>query len=157
MKTSYLLPSKFKLFGWALFLVGLITGILIYLNNFESDFLTVKVFAIYNDNSFFDNNKGFFKFIDNSIIDELAAIAIIIGGFFVGFSKEKEEDEFISKLRMDSLAWAMIVNYTILILSILFIYEMTFFNVLVFNMFTPLIFFIIRFNFLKYKAGSHEE
>jgi hypothetical protein len=37
-------------------------------------------------------------------------------------------------------------------LTILFIYDLIFFWVLVFNMFTVLIFFIFRFNWMLYKS-----
>jgi hypothetical protein len=154
MKTNYLLPNKYKIFGWILFILGLIAGIFIYGSEYESDFLDVKVLSFYNDDAIFSaqKDKGFFKIIENSIIDELAALAIIIGGLIVGFTKEKVEDEFIYKLRKDSLVWAIIFNYIILIIAIMFVYSMTFFDVLVFNMFTPLLFFIFRFNFLKLKS-----
>lgn len=156
MKTSYLLPNKFKLPGWILFSIGIISGLWIMLSEYESDLLTLNVFSIYSDSIFGDNN-GFFKIIENSIMDEVIAIAIIIGGLFVAFSKEKIEDEFTNKLRMDSLVWAIIFNYAVLLITILFVYDFTFFDVLVFNMFTPLIFFICRFNFLKLKSEKDEE
>jgi hypothetical protein len=157
MKTNYLLPNKYKLIGWILLIIGLIGGIYLIGTDYESDALNVKVFAIYNDDTFFSNNSGFFKIIENSIVDELVSIAIIIGGLVVGFTKEKVEDEFIYKLRKDSLVWAIIANYIILLLAIIFVYNFTFFDVLVFNMFTPLLFFIVRFNFLKLKSNSNEE
>lgn len=156
MKTNYLLPNKFKTVGWVLFIFGLIGGIFIYLSDYESDALTVNVLSIYNE-SFLGSEKGFFQIIENSILDELIALAIITGGLLVGFSKEKVEDEFIYKLRKDSLVWAIIFNYAVLILTIVFVYDLAFFDVLVFNMFTPLLFFIFRFNFLKHKSLSHEE
>lgn len=157
MKTNYLLSNKYKTIGWALFILGLISGIFIFATEYESDVLTVNVLSIYNSDSLFGSTKGFFKINENSILDELSALAIIIGGLLVGFSKEKIEDEFIYKLRNDSLVWAIIFNYVVLTFTILFVYNFTFFDVLVFNMFTPLIFFIFRFNFLKLKAQSHEE
>lgn len=156
MKTNYLISNKYKPIGWVLFILGLIAGIFLYMAEYESDALTIKVFSIYND-PFMGSDKGFFKLIENSILDELIALAIIIGGLMVGFSKEKIEDEFIYKLRKDSLVWAIIFNYTVLVLTILFVYDLTFFDVLVFNMFTPLIFFIVRFNFLKHKSLGYEE
>ncbi|OYX22407.1 MAG: hypothetical protein B7Z06_11705 [Flavobacteriales bacterium 32-35-8] len=88
---------------------------------------------------------------------ELILISIIFGGLIIGFSKEKVEDEFIYKLRKDSLVWALIFNYAVLTFLIFFIYSYTFVHVMVLNMFTPLIFFIVRFNFLKLKSGSDEE
>ena len=157
MKTSYLLPNKYKTFGWILFILGILGGVTLFMTDYESDVLTVKVLSIYNNDAIFGTTKGFLKIIDNSIVDELASLAIIIGGLLVGFTKEKVEDEFIYKLRKDSLVWAIMANYIILIFTILFVYSLTFFDVLVFNMFTPLIFFIVRFNFLKLKSNSHEE
>ena len=156
MKTNYLLSNKYKTFGWFIFIIGIIGGIILYASEYESDALTIKVLSIYNE-PFIGEDKGFFKLIENSIIDELIALAIIIGGLLVGFTKEKIEDEFIYKLRKDSLVWSIITNYIILIFAIIFVYDFTFFDVLVFNMFTPLLFFIIRFNFLKLKSRSHEE
>lgn len=152
MKTNYLISNKFKIPGWILLIAGLIAGVFLITSEFESDLLEVNVLAIFNGDSLFSDNEGFFKIIENSIVDEIIALCIIIGGLMVGFSKEKVEDEFIYKLRKDSLVWAIIFNYIVLIIMIVFIYEFTFFNVLVYNMFTPLLVFIIRFNFLKFKS-----
>lgn len=142
MKTHYLLANKYKKFGWILFVFGICLGLALQIFDFEED-------------SFFE-----FNFIDDfgfDFLDEIICILIIVGGLLVGFTKEKIEDEFIFKLRNDSLVWAIIVNYIILLLTVIFIYEGDFFTVLVYNMFTPLIFFIIRFNFLKLKSDSNEE
>ncbi|WP_040280853.1 hypothetical protein [Psychroserpens damuponensis] len=152
MKSNYLLSNKFKVPGWILLSFGVITGICLTTTGFELDILTIDVFSIYSDNDVFSSGGGFFKIMENSIVDELIALIIIIGGLLVGFSKEKIEDEFIYKIRTDSLVWAIVVNYIILMFAIIFIYEFTFFDVLVYNMFTPLLFFIIRFNFLKARA-----
>lgn len=155
MNTNYLLSNKYKIFGWILLTIGLIGGVIQVYLEYETYSLTTKVFAFYGDS--FNGQDDFFKVIYNNIDDELTAIAIIIGGLIVGFSKEKIEDEFIYQLRAESLIWAIIFNYFILLFTVIFIYDMTFFHILVFNMFTPLLFFIIRFNFLKIKSGSDEE
>jgi len=157
MKTNYLLPNKFKTIGWILFIAGLILGIIFYISDYLSEAITTKVLSIYSGETILGNEGGYFQIIENSIIDELITLAIIIGGLLVGFTKEKVEDEFIYKLRKDSLVWALIFNYVVLILTTIFIYDFAYFDVLVFNMFTPLIFFIVRFNFLKLKSNSHEE
>ena len=155
MNSNYLLSHKFKLLGWVLLIIGIILGISHLINGYESKLLTINVLAFYSDP--FIGESGFFKIIKNSVFDELTCLTIIIGGLIVGFSKEKIEDEFIYKLRKDSLVWAIIFNYFVLLITIVFIYDLTFFHVLVYNMFTPLLFFIIRFNFLKLKSGSDEE
>jgi len=157
MRTNYLLPHKYKTIGWILFVLGLISGIILFIGDYEIDILQVKVLSIFNEESLFGEKPGFFKIIKNSIVDELIALTIIIGGLLVGFTKEKVEDEFIYRLRTDSLVWALLFNCFVLILTILFVYNFTFLHVMIFNMFTPLVFFIIRFNFLKFKSDSHEE
>jgi len=157
MKTNYLLPHRYKLFGWILFLLGIVGGLYVFIAGYEQDVLSSPVLSIYNGDSLFGKEKGFFKIIENDILDELLSLSMIIGGLFIVFSKEKIEDEFIYKLRKDSLVWALIFNYSVLVVAILFVYDFVFFDVLVFNMFTPLIFFILRFNFLKIKSQSHEE
>jgi hypothetical protein len=136
--------------------MGMILGILINAEVLESELLQTKVLSIYNE-GIFSKDDGFFKIIENGILDEIVALMIIIGGLIVGFTKEKVEDEFIYQLRKESLVWAIIFNYIILSFAIVFIYDMTFFNVLIYNMFTPLLFFIVRFNFLKLRSGSDEE
>ncbi len=159
MKTNYLLPNKYKIPGWILLFIGIISGIFLFINDYEFNFLTTKVISLIHENNFLEPEEGysFFKIIENPIADELSTLFIIIGGLLVGFSKEKQEDEYIYKLRKDSLVWAIIANYTILIITTVFVFHYTFFDILVFNMFTPLLFFIFRFNFLKIKTRSHEE
>ena len=156
MKTNYLLPNSYKKLGWVLLVIGLAAGVFSFVKMYEQDILEVTVFSIYND-SFFGSNDGFFKFIKNDIFDELVAIFIVIGGLLVMFTKEKVEDEFIYKLRKDSLVWAFIFNFVVLVFATIFIYGEPYFHVLVFNMFTPLLFFILRFNFLKRKSLSYDE
>lgn len=157
MKTNYLLPHKYKTLGWVLFVLGLIFGGIVVLGGYEINVLKVNVISIYDEGGFFGGDKGFFNIIENSILDELAALSVIVGALLVGFTKEKVEDEFIYKLRNDSLVWAIIFNYMVLAIAIIFVYDFSFFHVLVFNMFTPLLFFVVRFNFLKFKSDRDEE
>jgi len=156
MKTNYLLPNKFKKLGWVLFILGILGGIFMYVTNFDStEILKIKVLSIYHNHIF--GEPSFFKSVENGVFDELVSVFIIVGGFLVGFTKEKIEDEFIYKLRKDSLVWALIVNYSILLVAILFVYDMVFLNILFFNMFTTLLFFVIRFSVLKSKYLRDEE
>jgi hypothetical protein len=141
MQTNYLLPNKYKKLGWTLFLLGIVIGLFLQIFNSNDDIFDLDII----------NNFGY------EFLDEIISVLIITGGLLIVFTKEKIEDEFIHKLRHESLAWALLVNYVILLLTIVFIYEMNFFTVLVYNMFTPIIFFIIRFYFLKLKSDSDEE
>ena len=154
---NYLLSNKFKKPGWILFSIGIVLGIIHVFNDYESDFLTVKVISLFHDDILFSGNNGVISIIEDSIVDEIISIMIIIGGLLVGFSKEKIEDEFISKTRLSSLKWAILVNYGILFLATIFLYHGNFMSVMIYNMFTPLIIFIVRFNYIIYKKVDHEE
>ncbi|MFD2562050.1 hypothetical protein [Aquimarina rubra] len=154
---KYLLSNKFKRPGWALLFTGIISGILLSFNDYESNLIKTKVISLFHYDSFFKENNGFLRIIENSILDEIIVILIIIGGLLVSFSKEKIEDEFISKTRLDSLGWAVVVNYSILLFATIFIYDIRYMHVLIYNMFTPLMIFILRFNYVVYKKPDHEE
>lgn len=150
MKTNFLFPHRYKKIGWMLFIPVFILSILWVIFEFEPEILDVKVITLFNDDFFTDS--GFFVMVKNNIADEILGVLLIVSSLLIAFSKERNEDEFISKIRLESLVWATYVNYAILILAFIFIYNMIFFWVAVFNMFTVLLFFIIRYNWALYKS-----
>lgn len=152
MKTNHLFPNQYKKIGWFLFIPGVILGILWLIYDFDIAFFNVTVFSIYENPLWGDTVS--FSFSENNIFDEIIALLLISGGLLIAFSKEKSEDEFISKIRLESLVWATYINYSILILSLIFMYGIAFFWVLVINMFTVLIFFIFHFNWALYKSKN---
>ncbi len=153
MKTRFLFPNYCKTIGWVLLVPSFLLIISSWVfNTVPDDFLTISVFAIYQDS--IGEVPGFFNVITNSISDELLTFGMIIGGIFVGFSKLIDEDEMISKIRYESLVWATYFNYVLILFFTLFIYGMPYLNVLFYNMFTLLIFFIIRFHYKIYKLNK---
>lgn len=157
MNTNYLLPNKYKSFGWILFTIGIISGLFSYFIPMEKEPIQTKVLSILNNFAAGPNEMEYFKIIEAGIGFELILLSIIIGGLLVGFTREKIEDEFTYKLRNDSLVWAIILNYLVLIVLVLFVHNFTFIYVMTLNMLTPLIFFILRFNFIQLRHRSHEE
>jgi len=151
MKSRFLFSHKYKPLGWFLFIVGLALGIVLMLNGYEYPNWELNVFPLIGENGIFSVNRSL-EWSTNNIADEIASVLLIIGGLLVGFSKVKEEDEYISKIRMESLIWATYVNYGVLILAILLVFDMSFFSVLIYNMFTVLLFFIVRFHYVLYKS-----
>jgi len=150
MKTNYLLPNHLKKTGWVLFVAGVIMGV-IYLTIQDSPaFLNIQVFAIANQD--FLKPVSFFSVTQTNVFGDICALLLITGAFIIAFSKEKTEDEYIARIRLDSLLWATYLNYAILILAIVFVYGLAFLWILVFNMFTTLFFFLIRFNWILYKT-----
>lgn len=158
MKINYLFPNKYKKFGWMLLIPSAIFGCLNLFFEYQPEFFEWKVPTIYVDEIFGKNH--FFGFVENNILDEILGVFIIISSLIVAFSREKSEDEYISKIRLESLVWAVYFNYSILIISFLFLYDMAFLWVMIFNMFTIILFFIIRFHWQIYslkKASENEE
>lgn len=153
MKTLFLFPNQFKKIGWILFVPSVVITILIAVLNISTDeYLNVTVFSFYDEQ--FNRGSSFFKLIKNGIVDELLTIGIILGGIIVGFSKHKDEDEMISKIRYESLVWATYINYGMILFFTLFVYGLPYLNVLFFNMFTLLMFFIFRFHYVIYKLNN---
>ena len=153
MKTRFLFPNKFKTIGWVLFVPSVLITILISVFHINTDeYLNVNVLALFSDELF--GKAQYFSIIKNSIVDELLTISMIIGGILIGFSKLKVEDEMISKIRYESLVWATYLNYGLILLFTLFIYGTSYLNVLFHNMFTLLLFFIIRFHYMIYKLNK---
>lgn len=144
MKTKYLLHNKYKSLGWFLLIVGLVLGgYILFVGDLNWE---MKVFPLLGEEGVFNKNPSM-QWSYNDIGDELASILIILGGLIVAFSKTEDEDEFISKIRLESLMWATWVNYIILFFAVLFVYDMPFFNVMIYNMFTILILFILKFHY----------
>lgn len=164
MKINYLFPHRFKKFGWIVFVSVLLFYVSFLINHemygdyFDRN-LNVKVLAIV-DNEWGEHNTHFFKMIHNNILDELIACLLVISGIFVGFSKVKVEDEMVAEIRLESLVWATYANYAILLVVIIFVFGMNFFDILYTNIFSLLFFFIIRFHWKLYqynKISNNEE
>lgn len=153
MKTHFLFPNKYKKIGWIIFLPGLLMQLVSLACDINlDDNLNTKVFAIYQEG--IGTKSGFFNIIENGITDELLTISLLIGGILICFSKLKTEDEYISKIRYESLVWATYLNYGLIIFFTLFIYGMPYLNVLFYNMFTLILFFMIRFHYMIYKLNK---
>jgi hypothetical protein len=145
MSNKLLLPNKYKKIGWFILVPSFIIGVyLLYAE--QPIWLNGKIISIFPT----WNNEPFFTTIQVNFAKTIVGVAFIIGGLLVGFSKEKNEDEFIEKLRLSSLLWAVFVNYTLLIIAFLLVYDIPFLTVMTYNMFTVLIIFIVRFNYILY-------
>src|SRR5688572_28790008 len=120
MSNKLLFPNKYKLIGWCLLIPATILGLVLSFTDFEAFPIRAKTFAIFN-NEIFGKNQSL-AFIETNITNTVVGILFIIGAMLVSFSKEKSEDEFIEKLRLSSLLWAVWVNHSLLLLSFLFVY-----------------------------------
>ncbi len=148
MKSRFLLPHRWRLAGIIVFLFGL--GFFI-----GDQWLNVDIFTWHNLRSF-DSQTLTGPSINENFADEIKMLLILFGLLMIAFSKERVEDEYIAQQRLDSLQWAIYVNYTIYIICILTVYGADFFSVTIYNVFTPLIIFIIRFRWMMYRASKQQ-
>ena len=153
MKTHFLFPNKYKKFGWILFVPSLLAGLILFIKGIDfGNYFKMNVFAFYSDQ--FLSGTKFLTIIENGVLDEIIIVLIIIGAILISFSKTKNEDEFISKIRYESLVWATYLNFILMIIATFVIYGFAYFNVLLANVFAMLLFFIIRFHFMIYKLNK---
>jgi hypothetical protein len=149
MKSSLLLPSRYKWIGIIVLVPSLILGILVRFKDFSFDFLTLPSKAKQ------EGMQKIFNFDEIiNLTDELALTGIIIGLLFIAFAREKQEDEFIGKIRLESLQWAVLINYVLLLVATWLVHGLGYIDVMMYNMLTILIFFIIRFHTVLFRNRS---
>ncbi len=155
MKSTLLLPHKFKIPGWLIMIPAAIVGLVQIFSSLETISINAPVFAIYSDEIF--GKAVMFNIIHTNIANTIIGALFIIGALMVAFSKEKQEDEFISGIRQSSLLWAVLVNYLLLLFAFLFIYGTPFLSIMLYNMFTVLIIFIARFHYVLFRNSKYSE
>lgn len=142
MKNVYLFPQKFKVIGLILLIPSAVFAWFVLVSDFEFAILDWEVPWIPAREGTLWTDKA-----KDNFTNEIAMIMLLISLVLVAFSKTKEEDEYVQEIRHDSLLWSLYVNYGLLFIAILSVYEFDFFNVLLFNMYTPLVIFILRFQY----------
>ena len=146
MQSALLLPRKYKIIGTVILVLSLALGIPVRFWDFQLDFLTL---VKNKPGALFDDKINF--------TDEFALSGIILGLLFIAFAKEKREDEFISRTRLESWQWAVLFNYILLLLATWAVHGVAYIDVMMYNMLTIPIIFIVRFHYVMYKTNSLTE
>ncbi|MES2808823.1 MAG: hypothetical protein V4619_09380 [Bacteroidota bacterium] len=141
MKTRFLFPHQWRKVGVCLFILGLVViGLYRY---FDDQIVTWQ---------FKRHHAGLEDY--EELIPDVFLLLLIFGLFLIAFTKEKIEDEQLMQLRLDSLQWSIYLNYAILVVCILAVDSWHFFiNIAAHYIFTPLVFFIIRFRWAVYQSN----
>jgi hypothetical protein len=82
--------------------------------------------------------------IKNNLMDEIISLLLVVSGIVHGFSKEPVEDELISKIRLESLAWSVQVNFILVMVETILIFGIHFYEVMVIQLFSILLIFNIK-------------
>lgn len=136
MKSRFLFPYWCRYLGWGLVIAHVPMSIIGRANGMINPL---------------DNPPAQSLFTGEHLFFICTSLVMALGLFIVAFSREKMEDEQIWHIRLDSLRWAIYINYLVLIASLIFIYDTA--HILELNLWVPLIFFIIRFRWVIYRLN----
>jgi hypothetical protein len=137
-----LLPYRYKITGVVLVLCGLVMTVLYFTVNFRFELPVIALFSSYVETKFLTTFKTNFA-------DELILLTLLTGFLLVSFSSEKNEEDYFARLRYKAIIRTVIINSAILLFSILFIYGGGFMGVVIMNIYTPFIIYIVTFRILK--------
>jgi hypothetical protein len=143
----YLLPYKFKYAGLISLIIGIVFAYIRFGMGLKLRMLNVKVFAFYS--SYFETK--YFRTIDNNLTEEAALFFLLLGLFFIAFSKENFENDLLMQIRLKSLISAVYLNTALTFASIFFIYGIPFIGFLVLNMFIMLVCYILFFRCFMFR------
>jgi hypothetical protein len=147
MKSTLLIAHRWKVLGWILsvpaFLYGVYylatdcpEGLMVTLPDWLSRLMWIEQFM---------SNK---TPVTLSLLDEVISLTLLVGLLLLTFSREKTEDEWIQRVRLESLQWAVLANSLLLMAFIVVAHGTPFLTVMVYNMFTPLLIFVARFHYV---------
>ena len=148
---SYLFSNQFKKTSGIVFYLSIPIGLFLLLTERLQDIFVVNVFSIFSYEWFGSEQTGF-GWIENGVGDEIFTLLIIVSGLINSFSKEKIEDELISRIRLESLSLSLFISFGLIIISTFLVYNINYMYVLVFNLFLIILLFnlILKFRLFKH-------
>ena len=147
---SYLFSNKFKKTSGVVFYLSILVGLFLLLTDKIRDIFVVNVFSIFSYEWIGSERTGF-GWIENGLGDEIFTLLIIVSGLINSFSKEKIEDELISRIRLESLSLSLFISFGFIIISTFLVYNLIYMYVLVFNLFLIILLFNLIFKVRLYK------
>ena len=147
---SYLFNNKLKKTSGMAFYLSILVGLVLLLTDRIQDIFIVNVFSIFSYEWFGSERTGF-RWIENGLGDEFFTLLIIVSGLINSFSKEKIEDELISKIRLESLSLSLFISFGLIIISTFLVFNINYMYVLMFNLFLIILLFNLIFKFRLFK------
>jgi len=130
-----------------------LAGIILTIFYIRTDFrVTIPVFAIF---SYYMEMK-FMAIFKTNFADELILLSFVGGFFMLVFSKDRRWKPDLDLLKGPALFKALFFNSILMLFSILFIYGQGFFAVMVFNLFSTYILYLIFYHRMKIREMKAE-
>lgn len=89
-------------------------------------------------------------------LDELLVIGLLVGLLLAAFSRERDEDEYMTRLRYESLVWAVLADSLFVVVATLAVYGMDYLYVLLAQLFLLLILYIVRFRIVLHRVRKED-
>ena len=147
---NYLFNYKYKKISGGIFYLLIPVGLFLLLTERIQDIFVVNVFSIFSYEWIGSERTGF-GWIENGLGDEIFTLLIIVSGLINSFSKEKIEDELISRIRLESLSLSVFISFGLIIISTFLVFDINYMYVLVFNLFLIILLFNLIFKFRLFK------
>ncbi|MBP1645045.1 MAG: hypothetical protein H6Q16_620 [Bacteroidetes bacterium] len=147
MKKTFLFPTCFRKIGWIISIVTLlyfVIGVIFFEAKYDFNFKMPAIVG-YGEIPFFSEETKYFVLAHTSFITTLFPVLMIIGLVFIAFSRERNEDEYVSKIRERALVWSVLATCAVLILANLLIYGLDALYVFWFDFLFFLLLFVIKF------------
>lgn len=153
MKRDWLLPFGFKRVGWVILVPAVLLGLAIWLNGLNGlpEWICPE-----------DSSTGRLLHTETAgrVFNNIALIGVWIGALFVACSRERIEDEMISRIRLNALLAALYVQTGLMVVIALAVYDIAYLEVMVANLVAlPLIFLTIQrlmLRRIRKEAGDEE-
>lgn len=154
-----LLNHKLKWPATVVFYAALLIGVYsISFDNQLEKIWIVPVYSLFGDETgLMGTGLGIKGWTETSLVNEILTVVIVTAGLIASFSKERIEDELTSKIRLESLSVAIVLNYLIVLVANFFIFDFAFLNALMVFLFAPLVMFNIIFQVRLYNYYRLED
>jgi len=154
MKKNYLLPHNFKMIGLIMLFPFLAACIWILLGPGEADWVLVKVPALMTLD--LKSTSEWFGMTATDPVNEISMLGLLVSLVFIALSKEKDEDEMTAVVRMQSFVWSFWCTAILMLVAILFVYDLAFMYFAFASLFVCFIMYICKFNYEMIKIRRTE-
>ena len=157
MKQNYLLPHGFKRVGLIMLVPFLVACIWLLCGPCEGDWFIVDVPALFTLD--IASTSEWFGMTVTDPVNEICMLGLLVSLVFIALSKEKDEDEMTAVVRMQSFVWSFWCTAILMLVAILFVYDLAFMYFAFASVFVCFIMYICKFNYemIKIRRTRHEE
>lgn len=154
MKKNYLLPHNFKMIGLIMLVPFLVACIWLLCGPCEGDWFIVDVPALFTLD--IASTSEWFGMTATDPVNEICMLGLLVSLVFIALSKEKDEDEMTAAVRMQSFVWSFWCTAILMLVAILFVYDLAFMYFAFASVFVCFIMYICKFNYEMIKIRRTE-